>query len=68
MATNNRTPQKEGVRFCSFCGRNEHQVEFLIPSPTGAYICNFCVDDCNELISKVDLYEAHRAFCAFCKY
>ena len=21
-----------------------------------------------EVVSKVDLYEAHRAFCAFCKY
>ena len=38
------------VRKCSFCGRTEHQVEFLIPSPLGAYICDECVDICNEII------------------
>ncbi len=47
MASNN----KDGnMRFCSFCGRNEHQVNFLIPSPTGAYICDFCVNACQDLI------------------
>ncbi len=35
---------------CSFCGRTEQQAAFLIPSPTGAVICNYCVDACNELI------------------
>lgn len=38
-------------RFCSFCGRNEDQVYFLIPSPTGVYICDSCVDACNRIIS-----------------
>ncbi|MBR0303726.1 MAG: hypothetical protein IJQ80_07735, partial [Clostridia bacterium] len=30
---------------CSFCGRGEKDpdVMFLIPSPTGAFICNECV-------------------------
>ena len=35
---------------CSFCGRTEDQVLFLIPSPTGACICDGCIDACNELI------------------
>ncbi len=49
----NKTNASEGkLRFCSFCGRNEHQVGFLIPSPTGAYICDFCVEACNELIDE----------------
>ena len=39
------------MRFCSFCGRNETQVNFLIPSPTGIYICDFCVEACDELIA-----------------
>ena len=39
-----------GLRFCSFCGRKENQANFLIPSPTGAYICDFCVDACQQLI------------------
>ncbi len=47
MASNNKD---SNIRFCSFCGRNEHQVNFLIPSPTGAYICDFCVNACQDLI------------------
>ena len=46
----------KGLRHCSFCNRNENQVEFLIPSPTGAYICNFCVEACNELITEAESY------------
>ena len=47
MSSNsNNTP----MRFCSFCGRKENQVNFLIPSPTGVYICDFCVEACQELI------------------
>ena len=49
MASNNTT-NGSNVRYCSFCGRNENQVNFLIPSPTGVYICDFCVDACQELI------------------
>ncbi len=49
MASNNNGTHNAG-RYCSFCGRNENQVNFLIPSPTGVYICDFCVDACQELI------------------
>ena len=37
-------------RRCSFCGRSEDQVGFLIPSPLGAYICDDCVFACEQLI------------------
>ena len=40
------------MRCCSFCGRMEHQVNFLIPSPDGVYICDFCVEACAELIDE----------------
>ncbi len=41
----------KGLHYCSFCGRNENAVEFLIPAPTGvAFICDVCVEACNELI------------------
>ena len=51
MASNNsKGTGSSNTRYCSFCGRNEKQVNFLIPSPTGAYICDFCVDACQELI------------------
>ena len=38
------------MKYCSFCGRNENQVEFLIPSPTGAMICDNCIEACNQII------------------
>ena len=52
MASNNSNGGGSGsnLRYCSFCGRRENQVNFLIPSPTGVYICDFCVDECQELI------------------
>ena len=49
MASNRKPPSPPGC-FCSFCGRKEGQVNFLIPSPTGAYICDFCVAACQELL------------------
>ncbi len=41
-----------GKHFCSFCGRSEGQVNFLIPSTTGTYICDFCVEACSDLIDE----------------
>ena len=51
MAENNN----EKKHRCSFCGRGEDQVTYLIPSGRGAFICDFCVEACNELIEE---YEA----------
>ncbi len=48
----NQGSDNNGLHYCSFCGRNEHQVNFLIPSTTGAYICDYCVDACAELIDE----------------
>ncbi|MBQ9805055.1 MAG: ATP-dependent Clp protease ATP-binding subunit ClpX [Clostridia bacterium] len=50
--TTNQGGNNQKLRHCSFCGRNEHQVDFLIPSPTGAYICDYCVEACNTLLSE----------------
>ena len=51
MANNStRDTVHAGSRYCSFCGRGENQVNFLIPAPTGIYICDFCVDACEQLI------------------
>ena len=55
MSSNNTN---SGVRFCSFCGRKETQANFLIPSPTGAYICDFCVDACQQLIYENTVAES----------
>ena len=52
MSSNNRTAQGGNLRYCSFCGRNENQVNFLIPSPSGVYICDFCVEECADMIEE----------------
>ena len=38
--------------YCDYCGRQENEVEYLIPSPTGLYICNNCLDGCNRLVAE----------------
>lgn len=48
----------KNLRHCSFCSRSERQVSFLIPSPTGAYICDFCVEACNQLITETEFEQA----------
>ena len=50
--TNRSGAGQGGKHLCSFCGRNENQVNFLIPSSTGAFICDFCVDACADLIDE----------------
>ena len=48
MSNNN---QQNELKYCSFCGRSEKQALFLIPSPSGACICDSCVDACSQLIN-----------------
>lgn len=53
MANNNRSGSDGNMKaICSFCGRNEDQVNFMIPSPTGILICDHCIDICNEIIGE----------------
>ncbi len=39
-------------RYCCFCGRHENQVNFLIPSPKGVYICDYCVLACSDILDE----------------
>ena len=50
MADNNKTHKHR----CSFCGREEDQVAFLVPSQTGAYICDNCVFAISQLIEDYE--------------
>ncbi len=51
MANNNSKNTRSGMpNICAFCGRNEKQALFLIPSPTGLYICDSCVEACSDII------------------
>ena len=36
---------------CSFCGKSQEQVKKLIAGP-GVYICDECIDLCNEIIEE----------------
>ncbi|MBR6546584.1 MAG: ATP-dependent Clp protease ATP-binding subunit ClpX [Clostridia bacterium] len=47
--------QSHSRRRCAFCGRTEEQALFLIPSRTGIYICDSCVEECQELIDEQSL-------------
>lgn len=40
------------IKRCSFCGRGEKDVGLLIPSPSGACICDECIDACSMIIDE----------------
>lgn len=42
---------------CSFCGKAQAQVQKLIAGPNGAYICDECINICNEIIEEEMEYE-----------
>ncbi|MCD7776659.1 MAG: ATP-dependent Clp protease ATP-binding subunit ClpX [Firmicutes bacterium] len=51
--TNSGNSGRRGaLRRCSFCGRSEEQVNYLIPSPSGNYICDGCVDICGRILDE----------------
>ena len=47
---------KEGKLYCSFCGKSQKEVRKLIARPT-VYICNECIELCNEIIADEDAKE-----------
>ncbi len=54
MATKDTNGGGKGAsHHCVFCGRDQDQVEFLIPSPAGICICDRCIDACNEIAEEV---------------
>lgn len=42
---------RAAIRYCSFCGKSEYAVEFLVVAWEGKSpgICNECIDLCNEI-------------------
>ncbi|MBX7218399.1 MAG: ATP-dependent Clp protease ATP-binding subunit ClpX [Blastocatellia bacterium] len=42
--------RREETLRCSFCGKTQNEVKKLIAGPT-VYICNECIDICNEIIA-----------------
>ncbi|PFG38544.1 ATP-dependent Clp protease ATP-binding subunit ClpX [Georgenia soli] len=51
-----RTGDGADLLKCSFCGKSQKQVKKLIAGP-GVYICDECIDLCNEIIDE-ELAEA----------
>jgi ATP-dependent Clp protease ATP-binding subunit ClpX len=37
---------------CSFCGKDQTEVHRLIAGQGGAYICNECIDKCNDILRE----------------
>ena len=50
----------EEVLRCSFCGKSQTEVKKLIAGPS-VYICNECIDICNEIINDDEQAEAASA-------
>src|SRR6266851_1318017 len=49
------SPPNRNVRTtyrCSFCGKGHDQVQRLIAGPGGVYICDECIDLCQEILEE----------------
>jgi hypothetical protein len=44
-------PTQQEILYCSFCGKNQHEVRKLIAGP-GVYICDECVDLCTDIVDE----------------
>ena len=38
--------------FCTFCNKSQHDVKYLIAGPRQVFICNDCVELCNQIINE----------------
>lgn len=47
------TKETKNTRYCSFCGKSEHEVRKLIAGPT-VFICDECVELCMDIIRTAD--------------
>jgi ATP-dependent Clp protease ATP-binding subunit ClpX len=47
----------EELLCCSFCGKSQNDVKKLIAGP-GVYVCNECIDICNEIINDDEQSES----------
>lgn len=49
--------RSEEILRCSFCGKSQNEVKKLIAGPS-VYVCNECIDICNEIINDDEQAEA----------
>jgi ATP-dependent Clp protease ATP-binding subunit ClpX len=50
-ASADATPSAPKTVYCSFCFKSQHQVRTLISGPASIFICDECVELCNEIIA-----------------
>lgn len=58
------------ARCCSFCGRSEREVEWLVIGPVQGGICERCVADAGEIIAgkrRDRALEQEAGRCALCR-
>ncbi|HLE26089.1 MAG TPA: ATP-dependent Clp protease ATP-binding subunit ClpX [Thermodesulfobacteriota bacterium] len=53
-----RREGRDGNLYCSLCGKSQKEVRKLIAGPT-VYICNECIELCNEIIAEEEAKEGH---------
>jgi hypothetical protein len=44
-------PPPSQTLYCSFCFKSQHEVRKLISGPASIFICDECVDLCNEIVA-----------------
>jgi ClpX C4-type zinc finger len=49
-AAGGKLPKK--TLYCTFCFKSQHEVRTLIAGPAAVYICDECVELCNEIIAS----------------
>ena len=50
---------------CSFCNKTQNQVRKLIAGPNGTYICDECIEVCNEILEEEFVYDDGRQWNPF---
>ncbi len=49
--SDNKNQDDSKLLYCSFCGKSQHEVRKLIAGPS-VFICDECVDLCNDIITE----------------
>jgi hypothetical protein len=50
-AAGQQGPTPQAVLYCSFCGKNQHEVNKLVAGPH-VFICDECIDVCSDIIDE----------------
>jgi ClpX C4-type zinc finger len=54
---------KKKTLYCTFCFKSQHEVKRLIAGPAAVYICDECVELCNEIVpaQRIEDHDARGA-------